>query len=81
MSKLEYKYFKDSENGTEEYGMEIKHPDGFTAFSYHREDGPAVIEEGEYEEWWYYGNIYKKPEKMPLNLFLAYVKWELKKHG
>ncbi len=48
---------------------------------YHREDGPAVIYHNGIIEWWYYDKDYDTPEEMPLNLFLAYVKWEYKKHG
>jgi hypothetical protein len=49
---------------------------------YHREDGPAVVHFNGIEYWWYYDTKYVNPEKMPLNLFLAYVKWEYKKkHG
>ena len=47
---------------------------------YHREDGPAVIWNYRGEAWWYYNTLYKYPVEMPLNLFLAYVKWEYKKN-
>jgi hypothetical protein len=52
-------------------------------YYWHREDGPAFTSGGDKREWWYYYDInyMDDPSNMPLNLFLAYVKWELKKHG
>jgi hypothetical protein len=50
-------------------------------YEYHREDGPAVIWPGGREDWYLDAHRYECPKDMPLNLFLAYVKWELKKHG
>ncbi len=53
---------------------------------WHREDGPALIVDDTAESWWYYdipyttrGGIHEH-EKMPLNLFLAYCKWEYRKN-
>jgi hypothetical protein len=46
----------------------------------HREDGPAIIYKAGGESW-YLNGIYYHVSTMPLNLFLAYVKWELKKNG
>ncbi len=61
-------------------GDKIWHAEGFF-FLYHREDGPA-IEYADGAEAWYFNDVYySRPQDMPLNLFLAYVKWELKKHG
>ncbi len=48
---------------------------------WHREDGPARIYKDGREFWYYYDEHYDKPEDMPLNLFLAYCKWEYKKNG
>ncbi len=53
---------------------------------YHREDGPALIYDryvdGKFREFWYYYNKqYLNPKQMPLNLFLAYCKWEYMKNA
>ncbi len=46
-------------------------------YYYHREDGPAVMfDDGKDYMWYYYNKVYQRPEEMPLNLFLAYVKWK-----
>jgi hypothetical protein len=48
----------------------------------HREDGPALIfHKNGHESWWLYNKVYHNAKDMPLNLFLAYVKWEYRKHG
>ncbi len=47
---------------------------------WHREDGPALICSDGEVSWWYYGRKYEYPETMPLNLFLAYCKWEYNKN-
>ncbi len=48
---------------------------------WHREDGPArVLYNGE-EYWWYYNQLYHDEYVMPLNLFLAYCRWEYRKNG
>ena len=59
-----------------------------TSDELHREDGPAIIWNqaynnwhGHVEEWYLNDRFYKRPEQMPLNLFLAYCKWEYKKNG
>ncbi len=48
-------------------------------FYWHREDGPACIMDDGDEEWYYHGYYFDNPKKMPLNLFLAYCKWEYNK--
>jgi hypothetical protein len=50
-------------------------------YEYHREDGPAVTRIDGHEYWYLNGYRYHTLQEFPLNLFLAYVKWELKKHG
>ncbi len=50
-------------------------------FYYHREDGPAVICSDGKEYWWYHSRKYYDPKDMPLNLYLAYCRWENKKNG
>ncbi len=47
----------------------------------HREDGPARIYCDGMEVWYYHGRSYIDLENMPLNLFLAYCKWEYRKNG
>ena len=66
---------------TEYNEMTIWHKkDDLTYF--HREDGPARIWNSDWknkEEWWLNGNTYYEFEcDMPLSLYLAYIKWNLK---
>ncbi len=48
---------------------------------FHREDGPAIIYNNGEEAWYLYNKVYNDPKEMPLNLFLAYCKWEYNKNG
>ena len=42
----------------------------------HRADGPAFIWlNGKSIEWWLNGIQYDNPDKMPFELFVAYMKW------
>ncbi len=61
-------------------GGKIWHIKGNRGY-YHREDGPARIFGDGREFWWYYNERYSNIKDMPLNLFLAYCKWEYKKNG
>ena len=63
---------------TNGYNQEIWHKKECPHY-YHREDGPAYICNNE-ESWIYHCKLYKS-EEMPLSLYIAYLKWELKKHG
>ncbi len=62
------------------YGMSVKvwHAINDPHY-YHREDGPAVIWDDGDACWYYHNKRYKSYEEMPLNLYLAYCKWEYNK--
>ncbi len=47
----------------------------------HREDGPAIIYKDGEESWYLDDEYFNDPSYMPLNLFLAYCRWEYKKNG
>ena len=48
----------------------------YPRFILHREDGPAVIAPNDGPHMWYlHNNYYPDPNKLPLNVYLAYIKW------